>query len=219
MTSETPRPIVQIDIISDVVCPWCIIGFRQLDQALAETGILAKLRWHPFELNPNMGAEGQNLREHIMEKYGSTEEQSRAARAQITDLGASLGFAFNFDYDSKIVNTFQAHQLLDWAEEQGRQHPLKLALFKSYFTDQRDVSDPEVLLACVDDAGLDLETARRVLETSSQAESVRQKQTFWTSRGITGVPAMVFAGKYLVTGAQGVENYTQILERCLQEAA
>lgn len=219
MTSETPRPIVQIDIISDVVCPWCIIGFRQLDQALAETGVLAKLRWHPFELNPNMGAEGQNLREHIMEKYGSTEEQSRAARAQITDLGASLGFAFNFDDDSKIVNTFQAHQLLDWAEEQGRQHPLKLALFKSYFTDQQDVSDPEVLLACVDDAGLETETARRVLETSSQAESVRQKQAFWTSRGITGVPAMVFAGKYLVTGAQGVENYIQILERCLQEAA
>ncbi len=219
MTSPDPRPIVQIDIVSDVVCPWCIVGFRQLDQALQQQGVLAQLRWHPFELNPAMGPEGQNLREHIAEKYGSTPEQSQQARDRLTALGAELGFAFNFDDDSRIVNTFAAHQLLDWAETQGRQHPLKLALFQAYFTDQKDVSDPDVLLNAVQSAGLDPQAAGAALKSGAHEQPVRQKQQFWTSRGISGVPSMVFGGKYLLTGAQGTETYAQVLQRCLTEAA
>ncbi|WP_120635139.1 DsbA family oxidoreductase [Ruegeria sp. EL01] len=219
MTTPDPSPVVQVDIVSDVVCPWCIVGFRQLDLALQQLGILARLRWHPFELNPNMPSEGQNLREHITEKYGSTTEQSEQARARLTDLGTELGFTFNFNDESRIVNTFSAHQLLDWSETKGRQHPLKLALFDAYFTQQQDVSDPQVLLAAVETAGLDAQTAHTVLETGSQADSVRQKQQVWTSRGVSGVPSMVFGGKYLLTGAQGTETYVQVLQRCLTEAA
>ena len=219
MTTPDPRPVVQIDIVSDVVCPWCIVGFRQLDQALKQGNILARLRWHPFELNPNMGTEGQNLREHIVEKYGSTPEQSQQARDRLTGLGAELGFAFNFTEDSRIYNTFAAHQLLDWAEEQGRQHPLKLALFEAYFTHQRDVSDPEVLINAVAAAGLDPDGARRALASGAHVQPVREKQQFWTSRGISGVPSMVFGGKYLLTGAQGADTYAQVLQRCLAEAA
>ncbi|NVO54881.1 DsbA family oxidoreductase [Rhodobacteraceae bacterium B1Z28] len=219
MTMPDPRPVVQVDIVSDVVCPWCVVGFRQLDLALQQQGVLAHLRWHPFELNPNMLPEGQNLREHIAEKYGSTTEQSQQARDRLTSLGAELGFTFNFNDDSRIVNTFAAHQLLDWAEEQGRQHPLKLALFEAYFTQQQDVSDQEVLLATVKAAGLDPEAARAVLETGQLVASVREKQQFWTGRGISGVPSMVFGGKYLLTGAQGTDTYAQVLQRCLAEAA
>jgi len=219
MTSPDPRPVVQVDIVSDVVCPWCIVGFRQLDLALQQLGILAHLRWHPFELNPNMPLEGQNLREHIAEKYGSTTEQSQQARARLTELGATLGFTFNFNDESRIVNTFSAHQLLDWAETQGRQHPLKLALFEAYFTQQQDVSDLDVLLAAVETAGLDAKNARVVLQTGSHAESVRKKQQVWTSRNVSGVPSMVFGGKYLLTGAQGTDTYVQVLQRCLAEAA
>ncbi|MCE8537081.1 DsbA family oxidoreductase [Ruegeria pomeroyi] len=219
MTGQSPRPELQIDIVSDVVCPWCIVGFRQLDQALATTGVLARLRWHPFELNPQMGPEGQNLREHIMEKYGSTPEQSAEARARLTAIGAELGFTFNFTDESRIVNTFAAHQLLDWAESQGRQHPLKLALFASYFTQGRDVSDPDVLLDAVEAAGLDREAAQTALASGAHQAPVREKQRFWAQHGISGVPSMVFGGKYLLTGAQGAETYAQVIQRCLAEAA
>ncbi|WP_171234054.1 DsbA family oxidoreductase [Ruegeria sp. HKCCA6837] len=219
MTSTENRPIVQIDIVSDVVCPWCIVGFKQLDTALQQMGVLARLRWHPFELNPNMPPEGQNLREHIMEKYGTTAEQSQQARDRLTSIGAELGFTFNFGDESRMVNTFAAHQLLDWAEGQGRQHPLKLALFDAYFTQQKDVSDSEVLLDAVRSVGLDAEAARQALESGQHTGPVREKQQFWTSRGISGVPSMVFGGKYLLTGAQGSETYAQVLQRCLSEAA
>ncbi len=219
MPSPDPRPTVQIDVVSDVVCPWCIVGFLQLDAALKQENVLARLRWHPFELNPSMGPEGQNLREHIAEKYGSTPEQSQQARARLTALGAELGFTFNFTDDSRIVNTFAAHQLLDWAETQGRQHPLKLALFDAYFTMQQDVSDVDVLLGAVETAGLDPNAARAALESGAHAQPVREKQQFWTSRGISGVPSMVFGGKYLLTGAQGADTYAQVLQRCLAEAA
>ena len=166
-----------------------------------------------------MPPEGQNLREHIAEKYGSTTEQSQQARDRLTSLGAELGFTFNFNDDSRIVNTFAAHQLLDWAESQGRQHPLKLALFEAYFTQQRDVSDHEVLLATVKAAELDPEAARAVLETGQLVASVREKQQFWTGHGISGVPSIVLGGKYLLTGAQGTDTYAQVLQRCLAEAA
>ncbi len=137
----------------------------------------------------------------------------------MTALGTELGFTFNFTDDSRIVNTFAAHQLLDWAETQGRQHPLKLTLFETYFTKQQDVSDVEVLMGAVETAGLNPEAARTALESGAHAQPVREKQDFWTSRGISGVPSMVFGGKYLLTGAQGTDTYAQVLQRCLAEAA
>lgn len=215
----TDLPVVQLDVISDVVCPWCIIGYKQVEQALARENVLARLRWHPFELNPHMPPEGQNLREHMAEKYGSTPAQSDKARARLSALGRDLGFAINFTDDSRIVNTFQAHQLLDWAEGQGRQHPLKLTLFEAYFTHGADVSDPEVLLAAVTAAGLDPAGARAALASGEHIQPTREKQQFWTARGISGVPSMVFAGKYLITGAQGADTYAELLRRCLAEAA
>ncbi|MCV0428549.1 MAG: DsbA family protein, partial [Roseibium sp.] len=100
--------VLQIDIVSDVVCPWCIVGFRQLEQAIERTGVSAAIKWHPFELNPDMPAEGENLREHIMRKYGSTAEQSEAARDRLTELGNGLGIDFRFSEDMRMVNTFKA---------------------------------------------------------------------------------------------------------------
>ncbi|MFK7751911.1 MAG: DsbA family oxidoreductase [Sedimentitalea sp.] len=219
MTLPLEKPTVQVDVVSDVVCPWCIIGFLQLNQALDDLGIAAKLRWHPFELNPGMPPEGQNLREHIAEKYGASVEQSDATRAQLVGLGKSLGFDFVFGAQSKIVNTFQAHQLLDWAETQGAQHPLKLALFDVYFSQARDVSDRAVLVQAAASVGLDADQANAVLTAQTHADQVRAKQQVWTQRGITGVPAMVFDGKYLVTGAQGRDTYGDILKRVMAEAA
>lgn len=210
---------LRVDIVSDVVCPWCIIGYKQLEEALKRTGTEIDLHWHPFELNPTMPPEGQNIREHVAEKYGATAEQSARTRAQMKALGDSLGFTFSYDDDSRIVNTFQAHQLLHWANEQGREHELKMALFTRYFTDGGDVSDTDVLLGAVGDVGLDIAEAKAVLANERYAKVVREREAFWTSNGISGVPAMIFNQKHLVTGAQGADNYAAILTQLKQMAA
>lgn len=204
---------IQIDIVSDVVCPWCVIGYRQLKQALNETGITANVQWHPFELNPEMPPEGQNLRDHLAEKYGTTQEQSIAARQQLRDLGADLGFVFDFKDDARMVNTFQAHQLIEWADNHGRQSEVKLALFKAHFSDARDVSDRDTLVAIATETGLEGDAARAALEGEQMAWNVRTMQQFWIEKGVRGVPAMVFDKKHLLSGAQGAKNYATLLRR------
>jgi predicted DsbA family dithiol-disulfide isomerase len=216
-TDQSTGPVLDIDIVSDVMCPWCIIGYQQLEQALATTGMGARIRWHPFELNPDMPLTGQNTSEHIQEKYGSTPEQSAQSRAQMQNLGQELGFTFNFGPESRMWNTFVTHQLLDFALSQGKQHPLKMALFDAHFTDQRDLSQKDVLVDVATFVGLSTVDAARVIDSGELADSVREKQKFWTERGISGVPSMIFAGKYLVTGAQGADNYAEILQRTVAE--
>ncbi|MDF1732023.1 MULTISPECIES: DsbA family oxidoreductase [unclassified Minwuia] len=202
---------LRIDIVSDVMCPWCIIGYRQLAEALDATGTAHDIHWHPFELNPDMPPEGQNVREHIAEKYGSTPEQSDKSRKQMTAIGADLGFDFRYTDDMRMHNTFNAHQLLHWADTQGRKHDLKLALFTAHFTDGRDLSDDAVLADVASETGLDRAEALAVLADQRFATDVRQIENFWLQQGIRGVPAVVLDRKHLVTGAQGVENYTSIL--------
>jgi len=212
-THPDQRAPIRIDIISDVVCPWCIIGYSQLEQALAETGIRAEVHWHPFELNPDMPPEGQNMGEHLHEKYGTTPEQSAQVRQKLTTLGAGLGFTFNFSEESRMVNTFLAHQLIEWASEQGRQNDVKLALFKVHFSQGRDVSDIATLVDVAAALGLDAEAARTALEGENMAWNVRTMQKFWADKGVRGVPAMVFDKHHLLTGAQGVDAYAKLLRK------
>ncbi|MGD8356077.1 MAG: DsbA family oxidoreductase [Methyloceanibacter sp.] len=208
-----PTTPIRIDIVSDVVCPWCIIGYKQLERALQETKTAADIHWHPFELNPQMAQEGENLREHLAAKYGTTPEGSRRARARLTELGAELGFVFDYTDDMRMVNTFRAHQLLKWAEEHGRGHDLQMALFAAFFAERLDLNDPAVLARVAARIGLDGDEALAILTDGRYAEDVRQDEQFWISRGIEGVPAMIFDEKYLVVGAQGVDNYRSILEK------
>ena len=212
MAEPSPSPL-RIDIVSDVVCPWCAIGWRQLEAALAATGIDAEIHWHPFELNPELGPEGEDLFGYLSRKYGITPEQSRANRARITGLGAELGFTFAFDDRSRIRNSFRAHQLIHWAGLAGRAHAAKQALFSAHFTRGEDIADLDVLTRIAAAIGLDPEEARTVLAEGRYAEAVREAETLWTGRGIQAVPAIVFAGRYLVSGAQGMENFGAILER------
>jgi len=204
---------IRVDIVSDVVCPWCVIGYLQLERAAERTGIEIETRWHPFELNPHMAEAGENLREHLAAKYGTTPEDSRKARERLTSLGAHLGFVFDYADDMRMVNTFRAHQLIDWAEEQGRAHDVKTALFSAFFTRRENLDDVSVIADVAAGVGLDRAAAFAALEREEHARSVREKQHFWTSRGVTGVPAMVFQLQHLVTGAQGEEIYGRILQR------
>ncbi len=210
---NTSTPPLRIDIVSDVMCPWCIIGYRQLAAALEAKGVAHEIHWQPFELNPEMAPEGQNLREHIAEKYGASAEESAQNRRQLTDLGASLGFEFNFADDGRMHNTFNTHQLLHWAGTLGRMHEMKQALFGAHFTEGRDLSDDEILADIAADNGFDRAEALVVLQDQRFASDVRQAEKFWVDQGVKGVPAMIFERQHLVTGAQGVENYASILDQ------
>lgn len=207
---------IRIDIVSDVMCPWCIIGYRQLAQALDASGTDHEIHWHPFELNPDMPAEGQNVREHIVEKYGSTPEQSEQSRNQMTAIGEDLGFPFRFAADMRMHNTFNAHQLLHWAGTMDRKHDMEMALFTAHFTDRRDLSDLSVLADIAGEIGLDRDAALQVLQSQTFANETRALEQFWIKQGIQGVPAVVFNGRHLVTGAQGVENYGRMLAHLAQ---
>ena len=204
---------LRIDVVSDVMCPWCTIGYGQLKKALDEAGTDYQLNWHPFELNPNMPKEGQNLREHVAEKYGTTPEQSAQSRQSMTALGKEVGFDFQFSDDMRMHNTFQTHQLLHWSKEFGRMHDLKQALFTAHFTHRRNLSDMEVLADIAGEIGLDREEAIAILKDDRFASVVRQEEAFWLQQGIQGVPAVIFDRKHLVTGAQGVDNYASILKQ------
>ena len=204
---------LHIDIVSDVVCPWCIVGYRQLEKALQASGTDYELHWQPFELNPDMPPEGQNLREHLAEKYGASKEQSQENRLRITQAGAELGFEFSFADDMRMHNTFNVHQLLHWADQQGRMHDLKQAFFVAHFTHRRNLSDNNVLADVAAEIGLNRDDALAVVADQRFANEVRTTEQSWISQGISGVPAVIFNRRHLVTGAQGVENYTRILEQ------
>jgi len=210
---------LRIDIISDVMCPWCIVGYRQLSAALEATGTAHEIHWHPFELNPDMPPEGQNLREHIMQKYGSSLEESEQSRQHLKTLGSDLGIDFQFSDGSRMHNTFNTHQLLHWANTQERMHDLKQALFIAHFTNARDLSDNAVLADIAGEIGLDRTEALAVLDDQRYASQIRQEENFWTKQGIRGVPAVVFERQHLVTGAQGVDNFTSILKQLAEETA
>jgi predicted DsbA family dithiol-disulfide isomerase len=212
---------LKIDFVSDIACPWCVIGLRGLQVALERVSdqVSAEVAFQPFELNPQMPAEGQNVAEHVAEKYGSSAADSQAARAMIQDRAAAVGFEFNFSENSRIYNTFDAHRLLHWANTTGRQQALKLALFKANFSDSANISDPEVLVAAAISAGLDGEQAREVLATGRYADEVRTAERLWMSRGISSVPAVIVNEKWLISGGQPAEAFENALRNIASELA
>jgi predicted DsbA family dithiol-disulfide isomerase len=210
--SDSQKPL-RIDIVSDVVCPWCAIGYSQLAEALKQTNTPHEIHWHPFELNPNTPHEGRNYREHIMEKYGTTAEDIKENRARMTAAGAEAGFNFQFTDEFRTYNTFNTHQLLYWADQQGRMHDLKQALFVAHFVDNKNVADSTVLANVAADIGLDRSEALAVLEEQRFATAVEKEKQHWQQQGIQSVPSMVFNERHLISGAQGIENYKSILQQ------
>ncbi len=211
---------LKIDFVSDVMCPWCAVGLGSLTQALdalKPEGIAAEITFQPFELNPQMPPEGENVVEHIMRKYGSTPEQSAANRAMIRQRGAEAGFDMPMGENARMWNTFDAHRLLHWAHETApeKQGALKRELFTAHFTRGQNVSDAGVLAASAEAAGLDRAEAAEVLASTRYTQEVRSAQQLWQARGITSVPAAVINGKYLVSGGQPA----QVFENALREIA
>lgn len=207
---------MKIDFVSDVSCPWCVIGLKALEQALARLPELdATLEFQPFELNPQMGREGQDIEEHLAQKYGASREQTAAAREAIRQRGAELGFTFDMAGRSRIYNTFDAHRLLHWAHEQDPtlQRALKLALFRAYFTEGRDPSDHATLLALVAEVGLDAGAARAILASDAHAAAVREREAFYRGHGIDSVPSVIIDGRHLIQGGQPPEVFERLLRQ------
>jgi predicted DsbA family dithiol-disulfide isomerase len=201
--------------VSDVSCPWCVIGLKSLEQALENVGDAASadIHFQPFELNPQMVPEGQDIGEHLAQKYGASAAQRAETSEMIRARGAELGFTFN--QRDRIYNTFDAHRLLHWAEEQGKQRELKMALFDSYFTKGEDPSSHEVLLRLVGEVGLDQAEAAGILETDAYADEVREREQFFQRAGIHSVPAIIINQRHLISGGQPPE----VFERALRELA
>lgn len=206
---------MKIDFVSDVSCPWCAIGLKSLEKALAEIGgeISVDLHFQPFELNPQMPAEGQDIDEHISQKYGTTAEQNEASRRMIRARGAEVGFDFRMDRRARVYNTFDAHRLLHWAEIEGRQKALKEALLTAYFTDGENPSDHAVLLKLAGRAGLDVVRAQAILSSDEYALEVRQRERFYTDNGIRSVPAIIVNERHLISGGQPAEVFERALRR------
>lgn len=211
---------LKIDFVSDVSCPWCAIGLKSLEQALERIGgdVPTDIHFQPFELNPQMPPEGQDIAEHITQKYGSTPEQLARTQEGIRARGAELGFTFNMDKRSRVYNTFDAHRLLHWAELEGRQHALKQALFTAYFTDGRNPSDRDVLIDVATQAGLDPLRAREVLESGRYTDEVREREQLYGQRGVRAVPSVIVNDKYLIQGGQPVEVFERALRQIAAEA-
>jgi predicted DsbA family dithiol-disulfide isomerase len=208
---------VKIDFVSDIACPWCAVGLGALEQALAnlQGEVQVGLHFQPFELNPHMPPGGQDLGEHLTEKYGSTPEQQAQIRQTIAARGAEVGFVFHPGGRGRVYNTFNAHRLLHWSEGQGAgaQHALKKAFLEAYQGRAECMEDAEVLLAGVAVAGLDVAAARVVLESNAHATEVRERQKFYAQAGIRSVPAVIINDKHLISGGQPVEVFEQALRR------
>lgn len=219
MTAST----LKIDFVSDVACPWCAIGLASLEKALGtlEGEVRAELHFQPFELNPGMPPEGQDLTEHLAEKYGSTPEQQAAAREGIRQRGAELGFAFRKEGRGRVHNTFDAHRLLHWAglQDAAKQLALKKALLKACHGEGRAPNDRAVLLDAVAQAGLDGGEAARVLDEGLYADDVRERERFYQQHGIRAVPSVIVNERHLIQGGQPPEVFAQALRQIAAQQA
>ena len=215
-----PMPL-RIDFVSDVACPWCVVGLRSLMKALDAVGdkVEAEIHFQPFELNPDMPPEGENTAQHVARKYGANPERSAASRNAIREHGEALGFDFNYSSESRIWNTFDAHRLLYWAGIEGRQLELKEALFVANFTEQKSTSDHDVLVGAAKVAGLDGAKATEVLASGAYTREVRAEEDVWRNRGINAVPSVIFNQRWMIQGGQPPRVFEQAIRQIIDGSA
>jgi predicted DsbA family dithiol-disulfide isomerase len=209
------KQALTIDFVSDIACPWCAIGLASLQLALARLAdsVDARITVHPFELNPQMGPDGEAIVDYLGKKYGRTPAQIAETQAMIRERGASVGF--DFGPRTRVYNTFDAHRLLHWAGIKGAQLPLNLALLRAYHSEGKDPSNRDVLIEAAQSVGLDAAEARDVLTSGAYADEVRAEEQNNHEMGIQSVPAIIFNRQYLVTGGQPVEQFEKAIEQVL----
>ena len=224
----TPRKMT-IDIWSDVMCPWCLVGWGNVSQALDQLDgeIEADIRWHAFELNPDMPDKGEERTAHIARKYGRTVDQAQAVQGQMREAATAAGVSLDYEGENPappamMWNTFDAHKLLTWTlEDKGpaAQTRLKLALFEAHFNQRRPIGERGVLLDIAQSVGLDRDAARAALDSEAIARKTRADQRAAMEMNISGVPAMVLAGRFMIPGAQPAEAYVNAMRRVAERTS
>lgn len=212
---------VRIDIVSDIACPWCAIGYRRLQQAMQSLAgeLDFELEWHPFELNPDMPPEGEDIIEHLARKYGTTEADMVAAQEHIMEAARALDLNFDGALKRQANNTFDAHRVLTWAREQGLQTEFKLALFDAYFGRAENPSDPAVLRRVAVRLGLNPDQVDNILQGERYARTVRDEEEQFRQAGISAVPAFIVNRQYLISGAQEPDVLVDALRKIASDEA
>jgi len=210
---------VRIDFISDAVCPWCAIGYTKLNQAISELNLQedVDIQWQPFFLNPDMPKEGENIYDYGTRKYGRTKQEGDLNRANITRLGEEAGFPFNFTNETRVVNTRDAHTLLDHLQGTAKQTEFKARLFEAYFTEQKDISSRVVLEQELQALGIVIPDIAMVLDNRATQEKIAKKASHWGTLGVSAVPTMIFNNDMMINGSRSVESYKQILLSSLDQ--
>lgn len=210
-----------VDIVSDIACPWCAIGYARLQQAMNTLSdeMSFEVRWHAFELNPDASGDGEPILQALARKYGRSPEEMEAAQADMMRIAADLGLNFTRMQERYTRNTFDGHRLVKWAEEQGRQTDMKMALFDAYFGHAENIADHDVLQARAESIGLDGEAARAVLSSDRYADAVREDEAYWQQAGVSAVPAFVLNHRYMVPGAQEPDTLVQALRQAARKGA
>lgn len=209
---------MQIDVISDTICPWCYIGKRRLEKALSlRPSMTFEVRWRPFQLDPAMPAEGADRKTHLEQKFGSLEKLA-PAQAALEEAGREVGITFAFDRIVRTPNTLNSHRLIRWAHSLGLQEEIVEGLFRAYFVDGLDIGDTKVLAKIGDDVGMDGELVEELLNSDADVESVTQQDTMARKFGVQGVPSFLLGGRTLVMGAEDAETLATMIDRVLSES-
>lgn len=211
--------MVSLDIVSDPVCPWCYIGKTLLDRALAERPRHPfTIRWQPFQLNPDMPADGMDRHTYLETKFGGREAAARAY-APVLERAEEARLTLDFAAIQRTPNTLDAHRLIHWAGIEDRQMPVAMALFRAYFQEGRDIGDKEVLADIADSAGMDAAVVRKLLESDVDSEAIHKKDRQFREMGISGVPTFIIAGQHAVPGCQPPELWIKVIDEIAERAA
>lgn len=209
------RGIVTVDVVSDVVCPWCFIGKRRLEAAIARSGLAVEVHWRPFQLDPTLPPLGRDRQDYLVGKFG-TAEKVAAIHARLAAAGEAEGLAFAFDRIRRAPNTLDAHRVIRWSASAGRQGEVVEALFRAYFLDGEDIGDRKVLVGLAERCGLDATLVHRLLASGTDENAVRDEIASAVRLGVTGVPFFILAGRYAVAGAQDATTLAAALLKARQ---
>lgn len=210
--------VVTIDVVSDVVCPWCYLGKQRLEAAVAGAGVPVAIRWRPFQLDPTVPPTGLDRDAYMLGKFGDP-AKIEAIHARLTEAGAAVGLAFAFDRIARAPNTLDAHRLIRWAATKDRQGKVVEALFRAYFAEGRDIGDRKVLVEIAAAHGLDATLVHRLLASGTDEADTRAEIASAVRLGVGGVPFFIFAGRYAIHGAQDAPVLAGAIAKAREAAA
>jgi predicted DsbA family dithiol-disulfide isomerase len=211
--------MIKLDILSDPICPWCYIGWTNLARAMeARANHPFTIEWHPFQLNPDMPAEGMDRRAYLEGKFGGKENATRAY-APVHEKAEEAGLKLNLEGITRTPNTMNAHRLIHWAGIEGRQTPAVLALFRAYFVDGRDIGDIATLVDIAESVGLDRDMIAKLYEGTSDAQSIQDRDAHARERGVQAVPTFIVASQHAVPGAQPPAQWEAIIDDLNEQLA